>query len=121
MAAAAETGFKGSTPWSGAAGQWVWARTTLTGYIGDVMLSRSIPGEASLGTHGGHTLAGLVAFPLLPTGIAIAGDGATFAPHDRVPLATSSAFDAPFFDRHSLPFRVTLVLAKTSVTHNGSS
>jgi len=80
------------------------------------MLSRSVPAEASLGAHGGHTLACLVTLPLLPTGITVGGHRATLAPDDRVALSTSSACDAPFFDRPSLPFVVTLVLAKTSAT-----
>ncbi len=87
MAAAAETGFKGPAPWSGAAGQ-------------------SLPPP---GTQSGHTLPRLFALALLPTDIAIGGEESTLAPDDRLALATDSTFDAPFFDRHIHPFVVTLV------------
>jgi len=37
---------------------------------------------------------------------------ATLAPDDRLALATDGTFDAPFFDRHSRPFIVTLVYSE---------
>ncbi len=90
MAAAAETGFKGQAPWSGAAG----------------------PSLPPTGTQRGHTLTRLLTLALLPTDIAIGGEGATLAPDDRLALATDGTFDAPFFDRHIRPFIVTLVFTR---------
>jgi len=57
VAAAAETGFKGQAPWSGAAG----------------------PSLPPTGTQSGHTLTRLLTLALLPTDIAIGGEGATLA------------------------------------------
>jgi len=90
VAAAAETGFKGPAPWSGAAGQ-------------------SLPPP---GTQRGHTLTRLFALAFLSTDIAIRREGATLAPDDRLALTAGGTFDAPFFDRHIRPFIVTLVFTR---------
>ncbi len=49
---------------------------------------------------GRYPLAGLLTLPLLPAHIAVRRDRPVLAPHDRFPLATGRALDAPLLDRH---------------------
>ena len=72
-----------------------------------------------MGAHGRHALACLVTLPLLSAGVTIGGERAALTSDDRVALATGDADDTPFLDRHPLPFLVTLVLGRTSVTYQG--